>query len=239
LKQYTKLYRDILKMRNLSLVIGCGYTSQRNYCKTSQVVALDIDRRKLIHARSQDSKAYFILCDANFLPFKPKSFFDVVCTDILEHVTTYENVVKEIVRLGSSILYLRFPTAEREKLLVKASKVYRKYHWGKIHVRLIDPNKMSAMLKSRYIIHLIPTPAFSTFQRLFLHKMLEIFGFQYAIPDVGLIIIPDQKFIHKFIIYLSFIFGQLFGYPSYCIWKFLRIKTIHDNYIVHAYLRSF
>jgi ubiquinone/menaquinone biosynthesis C-methylase UbiE len=59
-------------------------------------------------AREKDPYAHYVVGDARALPFR-NGFYDVVCTDVLEHIINYEVVLKEIVSLMPNFIYLRFP----------------------------------------------------------------------------------------------------------------------------------
>jgi len=224
------------KMTGFSLVIGCGYTSQRSLCRANSIVCLDIDIEKIIIARKKDPFAYYIVCDARALPFREGAFYDVVCTDVLEHIINYEVVLKEIVKLKPKFIYLMFPTEAREKLLISCSKIYREEHWGKIHVRIVDVKEVAKfLLEHGYIVNIELTSASSTLQRIFLQKLLETFDVPYKIPEIGLV---EFKATHllKFLVLLSMVIAQ-FGSISYFIWKFLRVQTLHDGYIISAVYR--
>ena len=224
-----------------SLVVGCGYTSQRDKCETDKIVATDIDKEKILVAKKKDSQAYFVVCNALFLPFNFKAnvFEDVICTDVLEHLKEYGRVVRNLIELNPNKIYLRFPTREREALLAKVSKVYRTQHAGKIHVAIVKLDYVVDTLKnSGYEVRVDVTPATSTFTRCFLHSILEKFKIEYQIPELGLVTFSQKKLFLNILIRVSIIFGQLFGYIPYLLWKVLRIRTIHDNYIITCVKKS-
>lgn len=221
-------------MTDVSLVIACGYTSQRELCKGKEIVAFDIDSKKILSAKKIDQSAHYVVCDALFMPFKNRVFNDIVCTDVLEHIVNYEAVLNSILELKPKFIYLRFPTEAREKLLTRFSRVYKSEHWGKIHVRLVDVRSVvQTLLDHGYIVDIDLTSARSTLQRIFLQKTLEILRIPYKIPDVGLVEFPTENLVYKFIVQASTIMGT-FGIVSRLIWKFFRVQTLHDNYIISA-----
>jgi hypothetical protein len=210
------------------LVIGCGYTSQRDKCLTDKVVATDIDRGKISVAKKGDPKAYFVVCDALSLPFKANVFEDVICTDVLEHLREYKKAILEIINLNPNKIYLRFPTKEREALLARVSQVYRTQHLGKIHVTIVDPHWIVEILEKRsYDVKIEVTDASSTLARCFLHSILEKFKIEYQIPEIGFINFFAKKKYYYILIYASAFFGKIFGYLPYLLWKVLKIKTVH------------
>ena len=107
---------------------------------------------------------------------------------------------------------------------------------GKIHVRIVDVREVTRFLLDHgYIVDIELTSASSTFQRIFLQKLLETFDIPYKIPEIGLVEFKAthyHKFL-KFLVLLSMIIAK-FGSISYFIWKFLRVQTFHDNYIISA-----
>lgn len=221
-----------------SLVVGCGYTSQRKLCKCGQIIAVDIDLVKILCAKKSDSEAFYFVCDVRFLPFRKGVFNEVICTDILEHIRTYKLVLAHILDLGPNFVYLRFPTETREKLLVKISRVYAEQIWGKIHVGIVDVQQVTTILQNHgYIVEIGLTSASSTLMRILLQKTLEIFHVPYTISDIGLMVIPNEKVLHKLLIYSSSVISHL-GKLSYYFWKLSKIKTLHDNYIIYANHRS-
>jgi len=219
-------------MKVFSLVIGCGYTSQRDLCRSKEVIAIDIDATKVKKAKKLDQNTYYIVCDALFLPFRPCFFVDVICTDVLEHIMTYEKVVGNIAELKANLVYLRFPTEAREKLLIKTSRVYREQHWGKIHVSIVQPAKVIEILKNfEYSAHKDFTSATSTLTRLVMQILLEAVKCDYRIPEIGLVSFPEERSLWKLIVCASRLFGML-GNITFLLYKLSRIETLHDSYII-------
>jgi hypothetical protein len=220
-----------------SLVIGCGNTSQRHLCKCDEVLAFDIDTQKVIKARKNDPYAYYLICDARFLPLGLVSFEDIVCTDVLEHIIDHEKVLRNIAWLKPHSIYLKYPTEIREKLLIRGSKVYREQHWGKIHVTVVQTSKIKRLLeKEGYEIHFEPTAANGTLNRLILQSLLEKLRIRYEIPDLGFISFSQDRTLYKLLVFLCYEIG-LIGHITRFLWKLLKIETIHDDYIVRATLR--
>jgi hypothetical protein len=222
-------------MKKFSLVVGCGYTSQRGLCKSKEIVATDFDKAKIKKAKRQDQKADYVVCDALFLPFRSDFFNDIICTEVLEHIMAYEKVIHGIAELKARFIYLRFPTETREKLLIKASKVYREQVWGKIHVRIVKPTKVINILeKYGYEVHRDLSDASSTLVRLFLHSFLEVIKCDYEIPEIGSVSFSQERRLYKFIIYiLPKVFGRL-GHITYWIYKLFGLETLHDSYLIFA-----
>jgi hypothetical protein len=210
-----------------SLVIGCGYTSQRSSCRCNEVVAIDIDKEKILRAKEGDRDAHYVVCDARSLPLRSGCFEDLVCTDVLEHIADYREVLFNIAELEPRFIYLRYPTETREKLLIKGSRIYREQHWGKIHVTIVKTRRVVDVLERKsYNVEVEFALATSTFTRLILQGILELFGFKYKIPDVGLLSFSEDRSLFRFLVFLSGYLGYLMGHVT----RFL----IHDNVILYA-----
>jgi hypothetical protein len=218
-----------------SLVIGCGYSSQRALCKCDYVVCLDIDKEKLRIAKKRDPCAHYVVGDAQLLPFRSKCVYDAVCTDVLEHILCYEQVVVNIAKLSPKVIYLRFPTETREKLLIKVSRTYREEHLHKVHVVIVRPKKVIELLKRNgYEVNLDLTLGSSTLTRIILHSFFEKLGIKYRIPEIGLIKFEKECISYEAFAYVCSFLGLLISLPLFLLWKFFHIKTIHDGWIILA-----
>jgi ubiquinone/menaquinone biosynthesis C-methylase UbiE len=225
-------------MKKFSLVVGCGYTSQRDLCRCDEVFALDVDKEKILIAQKKDRNVHYAVCDARFLPLRSNCFEDVICTETLEHIINYEKVLFNILELKPGFIYLTYPTETREKLLVKISRVYAEQTWGKVHVEIVDTEKVVKLLQNYgYFVEVDFSSAESTLRRIFLQKTLEILHISYSIPDLGFITIQNEKFIHKLLIF-SFSIVSRIGKLSYYFWKVFKIQTLHDSYIIKARVKE-
>jgi hypothetical protein len=221
-------------MKKFSLVVGCGYTSQRGLCRSKEIVATDLDKAKIKKAKRQDQKADYVVCDALFLPFKSDFFNDIVCTEVLEHITAYEKVIHDIAELRARFIHLSFPTETREKLLIKASKVYREQVWGKDHVRIVEPTKVIDVLESYgYEVHKDLTHGVSTFVRLFMQPLLEAIKCNYEIPEIGSFHFLQERPLYRFIDRAASMLGQI-GHVTYWIYKLFGLETLHDSCLIFA-----
>jgi len=160
--------------------------------------------KKVKIARRQDSRAHFIVCDALFLPFRPNSFNDIVCTEVLEHIPSYKKIIHNITKLAPKSIYLSFPTENREILLIKASRVYRERHWGKIHVRIVSTSEVINILKNYgYEVQIKRLQGTSTLHRLLAQSVLERINCDYDIPEIGFVSFRHTRLLYRFIVYVS------------------------------------
>jgi hypothetical protein len=207
-------------------------------CRCDQILAFDIEKKKILQAKRNDRNANYALCDARFLPLRSGQFEDVVCTDVLEHIVDYKKALFNIIKLKPRFIYLTYPTETMEKLLTRGSRVYREQHWGKIHVTIVQTKMVTDILdKKGYRVRIELTSATGILSRLILQFLLEKLHIAYEIPDLGLVDFLDERALNRFLVFISRRIGLL-GNLTRFLWKYLRITTIHDKYAVRATLRE-
>jgi ubiquinone/menaquinone biosynthesis C-methylase UbiE len=121
------------------LEIGGGIRGINMYLKERSVIGVDI-----VFPKNAKSNGRFcpVQGSARFLPFRDSAVPIVVCVDTLEHILPEdrEEVVKELIRVGSRKVYLSFPVRETyekwEKRFVKLLQIWRKEEpaWLKEHL---------------------------------------------------------------------------------------------------------
>jgi len=122
---YKRRYEEVLKIlskfcknRNITILeLGCesGIYAQyleRMNCKC-QYVGCDIDAKSLKSAYQGQSTTY-VLCDIQRLPFREKSAQVVLCSEVLEHLSSPYRALGDICRTTTWALILSFP---EERLL--------------------------------------------------------------------------------------------------------------------------
>lgn len=82
----------------LVLDAGCG-TGLITIHLSSTTVALDINPWNLEKLRKRLKHASIVQADLEYLPFRDKCFSLITCTEVLEHLTSPETVVKEFNRV--------------------------------------------------------------------------------------------------------------------------------------------
>lgn len=117
------------------LDIGCGIGYNLivllTNAKINHVIGVDVASgavriaKKRIAKRGFKDKNDFILCDAQFLPFKESRFDLVVCTEVLEHLSDDRKGISEISRVTKTNgkVFLSVPSARNSlrKHITKAS----------------------------------------------------------------------------------------------------------------------
>lgn len=79
--------------------IGCGYGEIISEFPAGQKVGVDINFSALREAKQRNAGAFFVLCDVENLPFRPKTFDCVICSEVLEHVDSPEQLTQKIIDL--------------------------------------------------------------------------------------------------------------------------------------------
>jgi len=81
------------------LEVGCGSGENTEIItrKGAEVTAMEVSKDEIVDARKRvGDKANFILCDAQHMPFRSKSFHKVLCLSVLEHIPEDSKAVSEI-----------------------------------------------------------------------------------------------------------------------------------------------
>jgi len=89
-------------VKNPSIDVGCNTAGYTMFCGMD--MGLDFVKKHLLQAKSQSVKTEFVCGDAVCLPFRNKVFETVVAMEIIEHVDNPEDLVREICRVGKSII---------------------------------------------------------------------------------------------------------------------------------------
>lgn len=220
-----------------SLVVGCGKSNQRELCKYDSIVALDMDKTKLKAAKTQSPDAQYIAADARHLPLKKKSnVAHVVCTEVLEHVSNYEKVLDEITNVEPQSILITFPTELKEKILERsAGRTYREQlrspnYVG--HVSRVKLEQVSKIISEQgYEIKVDLSSANILVKYMFLTNLFDLVLCKYEVDDFGSFLYTHPKTIYEKIEQVSNKLCRL-GEMPYILWKLLRIRTVHDSYML-------
>lgn len=130
--RYTENKRINLALKMLSpsetdriLDVGCGEGYILNRIKKGILFGLDISDTALSSAKEKlknKSNIYLLKNNVQNTPFKDNSFDKILCTELLEHVISPENVVSEIARVSKkdAIIVITIPN---EGLINKVKKL--------------------------------------------------------------------------------------------------------------------
>ena len=94
-------------MRTLKLNIGCGSSFEGD-------VRMDIKRTSAVN----------LIADAHFLPFKDESFSQVVCTEVLEHLESPIQALREIKRVlkKKGVVFITVPNLTEIRRILSIAK---------------------------------------------------------------------------------------------------------------------
>lgn len=216
-----------------SLVIGCGIKSQRNLCSCSNLVAFDINHFFVEEAKRTDPLASYVVADARFIPFKSHAFFDIVSTEVLEHIRDYRKSVDEILRLDPKMVFLTFPTEMSDQIISAFSKTYAETA-RRIHVSIIDIHYLKQkFLKNGYSVSVSLSWAFNMIRASLLCALLDVLHIDYSINEVGQLTFKNKRRIYDFLVKSILIISRL-GAITALIWRVFRLRTFHDSYKFRA-----
>ena len=134
------------------LDLGCG---QGRHCFGAYMYAdvdvfgFDMSRDDVLKAKenfkdfdedSLDKSCTFGVTDARKLPFRDSSFDYVICSEVLEHIIEFEEVIEEINRIlkPGGVFSASVPKFFPEWICWKLSKAYQEMPGG--HVRIFKNN---------------------------------------------------------------------------------------------------
>lgn len=84
----------------LDVGAGSGYYGQQMSAAGANAVLMDLSRTVLEQARAAGTNAVgYVCCDASAMPFAPKSFDKVLCTEVLEHLPDAPQALLECARV--------------------------------------------------------------------------------------------------------------------------------------------
>lgn len=144
------------------LDLGCGdgrHLHALFYSEHLTAVGIDLSVKDLLKAReffdqypvmgALDQRWYIAAADARHLPFPDASFDAIICSEVLEHILEYEEVVAEIDRIlkPGGRLAISVPRFWPEWICWKLSEGYYNTPGG--HVRIFKPKELRAQFEGR------------------------------------------------------------------------------------------
>jgi SAM-dependent methyltransferase len=103
--------------------------------------------------------------DATRLPFADNSFDKIICSEVLEHIEHYQDVLREIKRVlkPEGVLAVSVPRTWPEKICWQLSSAYHQVEGG--HIRIFNARQLCAEIESlqfeythRYWAHALHSP---------------------------------------------------------------------------------
>lgn len=157
---------DFLKLRsdqNL-LDLGCGEGRHAiTACLRENLVSVgvDLNLKDLNTAKERfapfadNGNTTLIIAAANgqTLPFAGNTFDRVICSEVLEHIENYEQVISEILRVTKpgGLLAVSVPRFGPEWVCWKLSSGYHQAKGG--HIRIFNANKLKTVIEETGFIH--------------------------------------------------------------------------------------
>jgi hypothetical protein len=97
----------LLSSTNYILDCGCGEKEPLIVCNTPKAVAFDIGASGLKNLKAKNFKGHTIIGSCTHLPFRNKCFEKSICSEVIEHLPTDENVrtcIGEIERVSRAFM---------------------------------------------------------------------------------------------------------------------------------------
>lgn len=205
---YKRRYEEVLKhlskfCKNRKITIlelGCGsgiyaqYLERMN-CKC-QYIGCDIDAKSLKSAH-RGLSANYVMCDIQRLPFRERSAQVVLCSEVLEHLPSPYETLRDICRTTIGTLIITFP---EERLL----STFKDRHPE--HISEIDKETVVNLLMSKKFKLVLISHIFSSFIPCGILEFLGVPRNKLTQTIVGLIdkilerIIPPTLVPHKTIL---------------------------------------
>lgn len=123
-----------LPRKSKVLDVGCGdgFLAYLLTKRETKVVGIDVSPYKIKYAHEKCPNADFIIADGRYLPFHNEEFESVTCCEVLEHVSNYSLIIKEVFRV----------IKKDGKLLVTVPYLMR------MHVNYFNEQKISNAIES-------------------------------------------------------------------------------------------
>jgi len=198
----SKLFREIKKVaRYISgqiLDVGCGQKPYKSLFNSTEYVGMDIEASGHNHSKEQIDVYY----DGVYFPFDDNRFDSVLCSQVLEHVTTPKITLSEIHRVlkpqGYALFTVPFLSDEHEQPF----DFYRYSSFGMKHllevhnfeiIKSVKLNRNIALVFAHfwntywYKILKTPFPIFSLLLTPFIHAPATILGY------IASLVLPRTK----------------------------------------------
>ena len=107
--------RQCLKKLEVSIFLDVGCAEGYYINLLSRIrsdldcIGVDISSTYIKKAKLRNPGAEFVLCDAEFLPFRKRALDIVLCSEVLEHIPEYSRALKELLDVSNRFVILSFP----------------------------------------------------------------------------------------------------------------------------------
>ena len=159
------------------LDIGCGEGRHVIHaCLEHNILGVGVDisqpdlkvaRERFLPFAEFNPHSHFFLqqTDATRLPFADNSFDKIICSEVLEHIENYSDVLREILRVlkPNGTLAISVPRAWPEKICWRLCSAYHAVEGG--HIRIFNASKLRNEIENlnftfthRYWAHALHSP---------------------------------------------------------------------------------
>lgn len=167
----------MLKDGDILLDVGCGEGRHVIHaCLEYKITGIGVDLslkdlttayEKFLPFKNYNLESHFSLqqTDATRLPFADNSIDRIICSEVLEHIFPYQQVLQEIQRVlkPEGILAVSVPRAWPEKICWYLSDAYHEVEGG--HIRIFNANQLRNEIitlgftfKKRHCAHALHSP---------------------------------------------------------------------------------
>lgn len=125
----SKKMMEMVELKEHLLDIGCGSGAVSSYFAetyAATITGIDVDKEEIRKAQSRTNglPIHFLQADATHLPFKDETFDVVTCFDVLHHIKTWKNALKEIKRVLKPNGYLIYTDVCYSQLMAKMRELF-------------------------------------------------------------------------------------------------------------------
>lgn len=122
-ERYMKVLEEIMRTSEILthvLDVGCGKGLYAYYLHQKRpsciYIGCDISKTSLKMAY-KDQNTHYVSCDAHALPLRTRSIEVVLCSEVLEHVSSPDQVLTSICDVSSKAIVITFPDEPLQKIL--------------------------------------------------------------------------------------------------------------------------
>lgn len=142
-ERYVKVLEEIMRDRKTLmrvLDVGCGkglYAYYLHQKKSSCIyIGCDLSKNSLKTAY-KDNNTNYVLCDAHALPLRTRSIEVVLCSEVLEHVSSPDQVLNSMCDVSRKAIVITFPDEPLQRILgVRHPEHVSTINWSNISTTL-------------------------------------------------------------------------------------------------------
>lgn len=144
--------------------VGCGegyllYALQKRW-KNAQYLGLDLTQGRIAVTQKNVPSALLLRGDVSHLPFPDKAFDIVICSELLEHMEAYLQVVEELLRITRKRLIITVPN-ELPLVKIMCPKCKTKHYYDG-HVNYFTAEKLYSLFIQRKDVDIVALRKFHT-----------------------------------------------------------------------------